>query len=146
MVLSPRTRHRSVTKTILFVDDEPSLLQSRRLVFEALGYRVFTADSGERALEILHVDTVDAVIVNYLLPGMDGEQTARRIRTACPNIVIILCSDGFLVPQRVEEVVTDQLSKGTGPVALLEVLEQHLQMVPGNRTLRKVAAPAVVSS
>ena len=146
MVLSPGTST-SVPKTILFVNDEPSLLQTRRLVFEALGYRVFTADSGERALELLRVNTVDAVIVDYLLPGMDGEETARRIRTARANGIIILCSSGITVPLRVLEVVNAWVSKGTGPVALLEVLEQQLQVVPENRTQRKTARPgSLVSS
>jgi hypothetical protein len=39
------------TKTVLFVDDEPSILSMRRLVFEALGYSVLTATCGEDALE-----------------------------------------------------------------------------------------------
>ncbi|HEY6271803.1 MAG TPA: response regulator [Terriglobales bacterium] len=139
MVLSPGTRA-GFPKTILFVDDEPSLLQARRLVFEALGYRVLTADSGERALELLHVNTVDAVIVDYLLPRMDGEETARRIHTARANvIIIILCSGGITVPLRVLEVVSAWVSKGRGPAAILEVLEQQLQLGPAHRTRRKAA-------
>jgi DNA-binding response OmpR family regulator len=145
MVLSPGPSS-SVPKALLFVDDEPSLLQSRRLVFEALGYRVLTADSGEKALELLRISTVDAVIVDYLLPGMDGEETARRIRTSRGNVIIILCSDGVTVPLRVLEVVSAWVSKGAGPVAILEVLEQQLQIVPKNRTRRKAAHPSSLVS
>jgi CheY-like chemotaxis protein len=139
MILSPGTRPTSVPKTILFVDDEPSLLEARRLVFEALGYRVLTADSGEKALELLQLNTVDAVVLDYLLPGMDGEETARRIRTARANIIIIFCSGGFSAPQRVLEVVSASVSKGKGAVALLEVLERQLQIVPENTTQGKAA-------
>jgi CheY-like chemotaxis protein len=120
-------------KTILIVDDEPCLLEVRRLVFEALGCRVLTADSEERALEVLLVNAVDAVILDYLLPGMDGEEAARRIRKARSNIPIILSSSGFAAPDRVLESADAFVSKGAGPEALLEVLEQQLQLVPDVR-------------
>lgn len=63
-------------KTVLFVDDESSILMMRRLVFEALGYSILTAISGEKALEALDLHPVDAVVLDYLMPGMDGEETA----------------------------------------------------------------------
>ena len=139
MALSLGTGRTGVPTTILFVDGDPSLLKARRLVFEALVYRVLTADSGEGALELLQVNTVDAVILDYLLPGMDGGETARRIHTARGNIVSILCPGGFSVPQHVLEAVSASVSKWKGPVALLEVLEQQLQIVPGSRMQGKAA-------
>src|SRR5437867_13056198 len=84
-----------LTKTLLFVDDEPSILSMRRLVFEALGYSVLTAISGEEALETLEQCDVDAVVLDYLMPGMDGEETARHIRKLRRGIPIIL-STGYL--------------------------------------------------
>jgi CheY-like chemotaxis protein len=120
-------------KTILLVDDEPCLLEVRRLVFEALGCHVFTAGSKEGALEVLQVNAVDAVILDYLLPGMDGEEAARRIRKAHSNIPIILSSSGFAAPDRVLKSANAFVSKGAGPEALLEVLEQQLQLVPDGR-------------
>jgi CheY-like chemotaxis protein len=139
MALSPGTGRTSVPTTILFVDGEPSFLKARRLVFGALGHRVLTADSGEGALELLRVNSVDAVILDYLLPGMDGGETARRIHTARGNIVSILCPGGFAVPQHALEAVRASVSKWKGPVALLEVLEQQLQILPGSRMQGKVA-------
>ncbi len=122
------------SKTILFVDDEPRLLEVRRLVFESLGYRVLTADSGEDALEIARVNAVDAVILDYQLPGMNGGEAARRIRKEHPSVPIILSSGGFSAPDRVLESANAFVSKFAGPEALLEVLEQHLQLVPDGRT------------
>src|SRR5215470_17855020 len=68
------------SRTVLFVDDEPSLLEARRLIFEFIGYSVLTAESGEEALDVLRSNAVDAVVVDYQMPGMDGEEIARRIR------------------------------------------------------------------
>jgi CheY-like chemotaxis protein len=113
-------------KTVLFVDDEPAILSMRRLVFEALGYSVLTAISGEEALEALELHQVDAVVLDYLMPGMDGEETARRIRKLRRDIPIILSSGCLTVPEGVLEVVTVAVEKAARPEALIETLEQHL--------------------
>jgi CheY-like chemotaxis protein len=118
-----RKTHRSA-KVILFVDDEPSLLSMRRLVFETLGYSVLTATCGEDALKILATYPVDAVVLDYLMPGMDGEETARRIRKLRSDIPIILSTACLTVPKRVLEVVTAAVEKGAEPEVLIEVLEQ----------------------
>jgi len=115
-------------KTILFVDDEASILKLRCLVFEALGYSVLTAISGEEALEGLELHHVDAVVLDYLMPGMDGEETARRIRKLRSDIPIILSSGCLEVPERVLNVVTAAVEKGARPEALIEVLEQQLSL------------------
>jgi CheY-like chemotaxis protein len=112
-------------KLILFVDDEPSLLSMRRLVFETLGYSVLTATCGEDALKVLATYPVDAVVLDYLMPGMDGEETARRIRKLRSDIPIILSTACLTVPERVLEVVTAAVGKGAKPEVLIEVLEQH---------------------
>jgi CheY-like chemotaxis protein len=115
-----------IAKIVLFVDDEPAILSMRRLVFEALGYSVLTAISGEEALEALELHQVDAVVLDYLMPGMDGEETARRIRKVRSDIPIILSSGCLTVPERVLEVVTIAVEKAGRPEALIEILEQHL--------------------
>jgi two-component system CheB/CheR fusion protein len=94
---------------------------------------VRTANSGEEALEVLQVDVMDAVILDCLLPEMDGEEAARRIRKGHPNIPIILSSGGFSAPDRVLESANAFLNKGEDPEALIEVLEEQLQLVPGVR-------------
>jgi len=98
----------------------------RRLVFEALGYSVLTAISGEEALEIFRLNAVDAVVLDYLMPGMDGEETARCIRKLRSNVPIILSSGCLTVPERVLKIVSTAVEKTAGPEALIEVLKQQL--------------------
>jgi CheY-like chemotaxis protein len=120
-----RESYRSA-KTVLFVDDEPSILSMRRLVFEALGYSVLTATSGEDALQVFPMYPVDAVVLDYLMPGMDGEETARCIRKLCSDIPIILSSGCLAVPERVLEIVNAAVEKAARPEALIDALAQQL--------------------
>lgn len=113
-------------KTVLFVDDEASILEIRRIVFESLDYSVLTAISGEEALKVFELHPVDAVVLDYLMPGMNGEETARCIRKLRNDIPIILSSGCLALPERVLEVVTAAIEKAAGPEALIEVLEQQL--------------------
>ena len=114
------------TKTVLFVDDEASILEMRRLIFESLGYSVLTAISGEEALKVFELHPVDAVVLDYLMPGMDGEETARCIRKLRSDVPIILSSGCLTLPERVLEVATVSIEKAARPEALIEALEQQL--------------------
>jgi CheY-like chemotaxis protein len=127
------------SRTILFVDDEPDMLLARRLMFECMGYAVFTVESGKEALELLRLNAVDAVVVDYMMPGMDGEETARRIREIRPNLPIILSSGCLSVPQRVVETVNASVNKGMRQEILFEVLEQQLALLPTAKGAHDIA-------
>jgi diguanylate cyclase (GGDEF)-like protein len=78
--------------TLLVVDDEPwnrDVLQ-RRLV--RAGYRVLTADSGAEALEIASAQRVDIVLLDVMMPEMDGIETLRRLRQSrsLPELPVIM--------------------------------------------------------
>lgn len=120
----------TASQTILFIDDDPDILKVRRLVFEVVGYSVLTAGCGQEALEMLQSHTVDAVVLDYVMLGMDGEETARRIRATRPNLPIILSSNCLSVPQRVLEIVSGSVNKGMRQEILLEVLQQKLARAP----------------
>ncbi|HEY6271798.1 MAG TPA: response regulator [Terriglobales bacterium] len=115
-------------RTVLFVDDEPDMLLARRLMFEFMGYSVFTTESGKEALQLLRVNVVDAVVVDYVMPEMDGEETARRIRKIRPDLPIILSSGCLAVPQRVLDTVNASVHKGARQEMLFETLEQQLAL------------------
>jgi CheY-like chemotaxis protein len=125
-VLSSESRR--AAKTVLFVDDETSILSIRRLVFEALGYSVLTATCGEDALEVFAMYPVDAVVLDYWMPGMDGEETALCIRKVRSDIPIILSSGCLVVPERVLEIVNAAVEKAARPESLIEVLAQQLTL------------------
>ena len=68
--------------TILAVDDLPQNLRLLDAVLSPRGYRVLTATSGEEALAMLPTSGADLVLLDILMPGMDGYEVCRRIRSS----------------------------------------------------------------
>lgn len=67
-------------RLILVVDDEPAIVRLIRAKMQADGYAVVTAESGEAALESVEQERPDLVVLDVMMPGMDGYETLRRIR------------------------------------------------------------------
>lgn len=80
----------TVVPTVLFVDDEASILSSLRRLFRPCGYRILVAESGAAGLEILAKESVDLVVSDMRMPEMDGAEFLQRVRTGWPQIVRIL--------------------------------------------------------
>jgi len=76
--------------TLLLVDDEPSILSALRRLFRPQGYRILAAESGAAALDLVANDTVDLVISDMRMPGMDGAQFLEKLRHLQPHAVRIL--------------------------------------------------------
>ncbi|MFO1339283.1 MAG: response regulator [Burkholderiaceae bacterium] len=76
--------------TLLLVDDEPSILNALRRLFRPQGWRTLTAEGGEAALELARQNSVDLVISDMRMPGMDGAQLLRKMREQQPDAVRIL--------------------------------------------------------
>jgi two-component system, OmpR family, KDP operon response regulator KdpE len=75
---------------VLAVDDEPQILRALRTSLVARGYDVVTAPNGETALDVLAADAVDLVVLDLGLPGIDGIEVIRRLRTWSDAPVIVL--------------------------------------------------------
>jgi class 3 adenylate cyclase len=70
------------TVTVLAVDDQPANLRLLDAVLSPRGYRVVPASSGEQALELLPSSGIDLVLLDIVMPGIDGYEVCRRIRSA----------------------------------------------------------------
>jgi DNA-binding response OmpR family regulator len=76
--------------SILVVDDEPPILELVRGYLEREGFTVRTAEDGLAAVEQVRVDRPDVVILDLMLPGLDGLEVCRRIRTFSDAYVLML--------------------------------------------------------
>jgi CheY-like chemotaxis protein len=66
-------------KTVLIVDDEPDILVLLRLALEAAGYSTVEASDGAEALEVIRARHPDVVLLDVMMPGMDGGATLEQI-------------------------------------------------------------------
>ena len=84
-------------QTILFVDDEDLLLTMGQMVLSSFGYTVLTANSGQKALEILSQSkrNIDMVITDLVMPNMSGRELTEHILRAAPRMRI-LWSSGYV--------------------------------------------------
>ena len=76
--------------SVLFVDDEPSILRSVVRTFHDADLRILTVDSGEKALEILGQENIAVVVSDNRMPGMSGIDLLARVRTITPDTVRIM--------------------------------------------------------
>lgn len=76
--------------TLLLVDDEENILNSLRRVLRNQPYRLLTANGGDEALEIFEQQTIDLVISDARMPGMDGATLLARIQQRRPECLRIL--------------------------------------------------------
>lgn len=91
---------------ILVVDDDKNTRLLFKAVLQAENYTVFTADNGETALEIMEREHIDLVVLDVMMPKMDGYEFTRALRESNNNLPILMVSakqlpadrkQGFLV-------------------------------------------------
>jgi len=75
---------------ILVVDDDPDMVELLTRALERAGYRVDTAHDGEQALDLVEANAPDLVVLDLMLPGMDGFEVCRRIRLERQMPIIVL--------------------------------------------------------
>lgn len=84
-------------KCILLVDGDPVVLKLVDAALVKNGYRSIQASSGEEALEVLEREEPDAVILDVMLPGIDGLETLKRIRGSGRHgqiaVLMLTCRD-----------------------------------------------------
>lgn len=112
---------------ILCVDDELIGLKVRKVLLERAGYRVLTAMDGASGLRIFESEPVEAVVLDYSMPGMHGGEVAGRMRQIKPAIPILLLSAYLGLPAEVTSLVNLYMTKGEGAPVLLSKLETLFQ-------------------
>jgi CheY-like chemotaxis protein len=119
---------------ILCIDDEELGLEIRKMVLEREGFSVLTARDGPSGISLFDTARVDAVVLDYAMPGLDGGEVAAILRQRQPNIPILMLSAYVALPEHVMRVVSVSATKGDGAFTLVDKLKELLQAnAPGAR-------------
>jgi len=111
--------------TILCIDDEENQLVLRKLMLEQAGYRVLTAESPAEAIRLFGSDTVDLVIVDYYMPGMNGLALAREILRQKKLPIVVLSAYAELPGESIGTADT-WIMKGAASEELLKRIAELL--------------------
>lgn len=106
---------------ILIVDDEPRYLRLLSFNLESEGYEIITTDNGEEAIQIISTSNLDLVILDIVMPHLDGISTCERIRrfSNIPIIIISARSEEINKVQALNTGADDYISK---PYSATEVI------------------------
>lgn len=120
---------------ILVIDDDVMALQLMEILLNKEGYQVFTAKNGRLGLEIVRKNIIDLVLLDLMMPGMDGFETCRRLRDEGVTSIIMMSSrqDEKNVVKALDMGVDDYIRK---PVDL-SVLSVKIRLV-----IRRSKTPA----
>jgi adenylate cyclase len=127
--------------TILIVDDQPQNLRLLDAILQPRGYRTVAAASGEEALELLRREQADLVLLDILMPGMDGYEVCRRIRghpeTEFLPVVMITASDTAQKLRATEAGADDFVTKPFDQGELLARVKSLVRIKNYHDTIRR---------
>ena len=86
-------------RKILWADDEIGMLRSHQLYLNDRGYEVTPVSNGEDALALLQKESFDIVLLDEMMPGLDGLSTLEQLKQRDPNIPVIMITknDGGVI-------------------------------------------------
>ncbi len=122
------TRSVLAPRKILAVDDSPAYLEELGSALREEGYDVIPVRSGEEAIELLAVQPVDCILLDLMMPGLSGQETCRRIKTApgvrdVPLIMLTALDDRGTMIEGLAAGADDCISKSSE----LEVLKARVR-------------------
>ena len=123
---------------ILIADDEPNHRRCLSISLRLEGYEVVEAGDGQQALDALAEGPIDVLVCDLMMPRIDGQELARRMRFAYPNTKIILMSAYHLTRAQLERAQVGEIRFLPKPYEFRQ-LEQHLAACLGQPAAGSVA-------
>src|SRR4051812_42543425 len=125
---------------VLVVDDEPDILLLHRLNLEAAGHEVLLAADGMKALERIAADAPEAVVLDVMMPVLDGWGVLELLATMDdppPVLVVSAKSSRDDVSRAINSGAADYLGKPFNPEALILAVDRLLSSSDADREARR---------
>ena len=118
--------HRTLERTILCIDDDDSILRYERALLERWGYNVVATASPQQGLTLAMRLPIDAVVLDYHMPGMSGHNVAAAIKKCRPEVLIVMFSASE-IPEETSNLVDAVVLKTDAIGQLVPTVRQLLQ-------------------
>lgn len=112
------------TRVVLLVDDEGPGLLVRSSILQMYGYTVLTARTGREGLELFAQHPINAVLLDFCMPDLNGDIVASEMRKIKPHVPIILLTAYMSLPESTTNIVDRVVLKAQHPSILLNVLAE----------------------
>ena len=114
---------------ILVCDDDKDIVEAIEIYLTQEGYRILKAYDGQEALDILNSETVDLLIIDVMMPGLDGIRTTRKVRetSSIPIIILSAKSEDTDKILGLNIGADDYLSKPFNPLELVARVKSQLR-------------------
>jgi DNA-binding response OmpR family regulator len=132
-------------KKILIVDDDPDMRSLYRLVLQHEGLEVIEAASGSEALSLIHQEPPALVLLDIMMPEMDGYEVCRRLRSNPKTAglpVLMFSAKGTSADRRIGMLAgaNDYMTKSVGPRALVARIHSLLAKTLSRNCPTRLAA------
>ena len=107
---------------ILAVDDEKNIRKTLTDILEDEGYFVLSAESGEEGLQLLQQESIDLMLLDVKLPGMDGIEVLKQVRKDYPNLDVIMISGHSTIKTAVQAVQMGAYNFLEKPLSLHKII------------------------
>ncbi len=109
---------------ILIVDDDPDIMESKRVVLESAGYEIMVASDGKKGISAFREKLPDLVITDILMPEKEGLEIIRELKRDFPEVKIIAISGGVNIKPEEEDYL--KMAKQFGAIrTLTKPIEQE---------------------
>ncbi len=130
--------------TILCIDDDPRILELHNAILGGSGYSVLTALDGLTGIALTRNHSIDAIVLDFKMAGMDGNAVAQVLMKEHPKLPVVIWS-GCLddIPESLKWYADALLDKTDGPEALISAIAstyQHGHLKKDNQLLDKLSA------
>jgi CheY-like chemotaxis protein len=120
--------------TILCIDDDPSVREIYKALFESKGYTVLTAPDGPTGISLSSKHRVDAVVLDFNMPNMNGDQVADVLAKERPKVPVVIWSGSpDQIPECLKWFASALPHKGDGPNALLSAIDKIIGRIRSGR-------------
>ena len=121
--------------TILIIDDDPSVRKVAQFRLEREGYRVITASNGDEGLQLAKNERPGAILLDILMPGMNGREVLRRLKgdadtSSIPVILLTVVEEQDEVAEPIGPGWVSRVPKPYNPDQLLQKVQQALAQKP----------------
>lgn len=142
--IQDRDAVKTATECLLIIDDEQANIQVLGSMLGNAGFEILPATNGEQALRRLAARPVDLILLDLLLPGMDGIEICRRIKQntdwrEIPVVFLSAVDDKSLVVRALESGGVDYITKPFNRAELLSRVRTHLMLKSMRDDLRRLA-------